>query len=271
MAHSSRPPTMSPGNTAAVVGLGQLGGVFAHALLRTGHTVVPVRRHDLLADVLGGADPSVTVICVGEDDLGTVLPEVPKPHRGRCVLVQNELLPDVWAPFDMTPTVAVVWFEKKVKTPILPILSTPVSGPMAGRIVDALKALDIPAHEVSQQALLHEMVLKNLYIVTANAAGLVLGGTTGDLATQHRGRATAIALEVFEIQRVRASETLGTDTGQALSTARDGLIDRLFEAFMADPLHGTKGRTAPVRLARALAQASSFGIATPELNACHAP
>lgn len=261
---------MSPGNTAAVVGLGQLGGVFAHGLLRTGHTVVPVRREDDLATTLSGADPSLVLICVGEDELGTVLTAVPEPLRGRCVLVQNELLPDVWAPFEMTPTVAVVWFEKKANTPVVPILSTPIAGPMTARVVDALRALDIPAHQVSQDILLQEMVLKNLYIITANAAGLVLGGTTGALAEQHRARATAIALEVFAIQLARVTETLGEESAKTLSSSRDGLIDRLFDAFMADPQHGTKGRSAPVRLARALTHASTYGIAAPELLACRA-
>jgi ketopantoate reductase len=241
-----------------VIGLGELGGVFAHGLLRTGHRVIPVRRADDPKVVAQHVpDPALVAITVGEDDLTPALQTLPARWHASVLLVQNELLPRAWAPLDAVPTVAVVWFEKKKTTPIVPILPTPVAGPRAALVVDALRALDVPAVAIDDEALPAALVSKNLYILTANLAGLVHGGTVGELWTTHRAHAEAVAREVLELQ----SALLGAPVDV------DARLADLGRAIEADPKHGARGRTAPARLARALRHAEELGVDVPTLRA----
>ena len=65
-----------------VIGLGQLGRVFAGGLLRTGHTVVPVNRGDDLFTVAHAhPDPALVLVAVAENDLHTVLAAMPGAWR----------------------------------------------------------------------------------------------------------------------------------------------------------------------------------------------
>jgi len=63
---------------AVVIGLGQLGRVFAGGLLRAGRTVVPVNRDDdMAALVQRHPAPELVLIAVGEADLHTLLAALP--------------------------------------------------------------------------------------------------------------------------------------------------------------------------------------------------
>jgi hypothetical protein len=272
---------------AVVIGLGELGGVFAHGLLRTGHRVIPVRRTDDPSAIARDVPrPALVAITVGEDDLAPVLRALPHTWHESALLVQNELLPRSWSSLHAPPTVAVVWFEKKKTTPIVPILPTPVAGPRAARVVDALRALDVPCESIDEEALPAALVSKNLYILTANLAGLAHGGTAsssrrgqpptvgassrrgqpptvgvsptvGELWTTHRAHAEAVAREVLALQ----SALLGAPVDV------DARLADLGRAIEADPKHGARGRTAPARLARALRHADELGVDVPTLRA----
>ncbi|HWR76163.1 MAG TPA: hypothetical protein VN283_03005, partial [Thiobacillus sp.] len=90
-----------------IIGLGQLGRVFAGGLLRTGHTVVPVNRGDDLFTVANAhPDPALVLVAVAENDLHTVLAAMPGAWRPHVALIQNELLPRDWEKYRYTdPTV----------------------------------------------------------------------------------------------------------------------------------------------------------------------
>lgn len=241
-----------------VWGLGEMGGVFAHAFLRLGRRVAPVTRQLDPASVARAIDdPELVLIAVGEGDLHHVLGQVPDAWRERLVLLQNELLPRDWERHGIERlTVASVWFEKKRTKPLHVVLPTIVAGPAASSVVDALAALDLPAEEVPEPRLLFELVKKNLYILTSNIAGLKVGGTVGELWTDHRALARDVAAEVLAIQAWLAGTAL----------PEHELIDGLVGAFEADPGHGCTGRSAPARLARALDHADAAGLAVPTLR-----
>jgi 3-hydroxyisobutyrate dehydrogenase-like beta-hydroxyacid dehydrogenase len=81
-------------STLIVIGLGQLGRVFAGGLLRTGCTVVPVNRGDDMAALAQRhATPEMVLVAVAETDLHTVLAALPDNWKSRAALIQNELLP----------------------------------------------------------------------------------------------------------------------------------------------------------------------------------
>lgn len=243
-----------------VIGLGQLGRVFAGGLLRSGHTVVPVNRgDDMLTVAHVHPDPERVLVAVAENDLHTVLAAMPGAWRPRVALIQNELLPRDWEKYRYTePTVISVWFEKKQGTDAKPLIPSPVAGPGARLLCDALTAIDLPCREVAPgHELLFELVRKNVYILTTNIAGLKTGGTVSQLWAQHESFARQVANEVIDVQ----------DALTGVAHDREKLIAGMLEAFDGDPDHGCTGRSAPARLARALAHADAFGLSVPTLRA----
>ncbi len=247
-------------NEVVVIGLGQLGRVFAGGLLRAGHTVVPLNRGDDMAALAHAHPaPALVLVAVAENDLHAVLAALPEVWKPRAALIQNELLPRDWQAHGYSdPTVISVWFEKKKGIDARPLIASPVAGPGAALLCRALTAIELPCREVALgDELLFELVRKNVYILTTNLAGLKTGGTVSQLWTQHEAFARQVANAVIDIQ-------------DALSGAqhdRAALIAGMLEAFDGDPDHGCTGRSAPARLARAIGHADKFGLDVPVLRA----
>jgi len=241
-----------------IIGIGEMGGVFARAFLRTGHVVVPVTRGVRPASIAATVpSPRLVLVAVGEADLQPVLSEIPAGWESHLCLIQNELLPRDWERHDIVePTIAPVWFEKKPGRPVGVVLPTPTFGPGAELVASALESIVIPAEQPPAADLVYELVKKNLYILTANIAGLVTGGSVGALWDDHRDLAVSVAAEILDIQQQL--------TGTVLDRPR--LLQGLAAAFAADPDHGATGRSAPVRLARAIGQAAEFGVPSPRLD-----
>jgi len=248
-----------PTNEVVVIGLGQLGRVFAGGLLRTGYSVIPVNRGDDMAALAQAhRAPELVLVAVAENDLHTVLAALPDVWKPRAVLIQNELLPRDWLAHGLIePTVISVWFEKKKGIDAKPLIASPAAGPGAALLCRTLTSIDLPCREVALgDALLFELVRKNVYILTANIAGLKTGGTVSQLWAQHEAFARQVANEVMDIQ----------DALTGVAHDRDKLIAGMLEAFDGDPEHGCTGRSAPARLARALTHADAFGLPVPTLR-----
>lgn len=243
-----------------VIGIGELGAVFARGLLRSGHPVYPVTR-DMDMDKAAGdlPDPALVLLAVAEKDLHSTLAAIPAAWRARVALLQNELLPRDWQGADLRdPTVISVWFEKKKGMDSKVLLPSPVFGPGAGMLKQALESIDIPARILADvDALLFELVVKNVYILTTNIAGLVVGGSVSELWQQHEGLAREVAGDVIDIQEHLCGRHFD----------REALIKGLLEAFDGDPQHGCMGRSAPARLQRALAIADEAGLEVARLRA----
>lgn len=241
-----------------LVGVGEMGGVFARGLLRIGYPVYPVTRGDSMDETAGAVPkPEAVLVAVAEGDLHNVLEAIPLAWRDRVVLLQNELLPRDWEQYGLSPTVISVWFEKKKGQDAKVLVPSPVFGRRADLLAEALGSLEIPADVLEDdQRLLFELVRKNLYIVTTNVAGLITQGTVQDLRDNHRELMDDVATDVLDIQ--------GWLTGAEFD--RKALIDAMLVAFDGDPAHKCMGRSAPARLARAIAQADEAGLAVPTLR-----
>ncbi len=243
-------------NSVVVVGMGEMGSVFARGFLRAGHPVFSVTRNmdmTVVAEELATKqfDPQLVLIAVAEADLHSVLQKVPAAWRDRLVLLQNELLPGDWLQYDLDPTVVSVWFEKKKGMDSKVIIPSPVFGKHASYIAEALVSIDIATHVLqNSEALLFELVLKNVYILTTNIAGLKTGGNVGELWENHRNVAIAVAREVIELQQAL--------TGRDFDF--DALIRAMVNAFKGDSNHQCMGRSALARLARALDLAEKNGL-----------
>jgi ketopantoate reductase len=248
----------SMNKSVVVVGLGEMGSVFARGFLRSGNTVVPVIRgmemHTIAAEI---TDPALVLIAVGEADLHGQLAKVPEAWKDRLVLLQNELLPRDWQQYGFDPTVISVWFEKKKGQDSKFIIPSPVYGKHAQQLADALASIDITTKILEDEAaLLHELVLKNVYILTSNISGLQVGGNVGQLWDDHKTFAQSVATDVIRLQ-----EAL---TGKILN--HQALIDDMVAAFDGDREHMCMGRSAAMRLQRALILAKENNLSLPMLE-----
>jgi len=245
-----------------LIGVGEMGGVFAKGLLKMGHPVYPIGRGVDLADVVKDVpDPQAVVVAVGEKDIHSVLETIPQGWRDRLVLLQNELLPRDWQSHNIeNPTVISVWFEKKPGQDAKVIIPSPVFGPHADLIKEALGVINIDCNVVaSDDELLSELVIKNVYILTVNIAGLEVGGTVGELWAQHQDLARAVAGDIMDIQFHLIEKELD----------REKLIEGMVNAFNGDLDHKCMGRSAPARLERAITQADEFGLEAERLRAIY--
>ena len=246
-----------------VIGIGEMGGVFAKGFLRCGHPVYPVTRNMNLSDAVKQIpDPMLVLVAVAEKDLSEVLADIPEKWRGRLGLLQNELLPSDWKRYEISnPTVISVWFEKKKGQDVKILIPSPVYGPGAGILADSLKSIDIPSRILSDEdALLIELVLKNVFILTLNIAGLAIGGGTVEtLWFENNELARSVAHEVIDLQTSMTQVALPDDR----------LIEGLEKAIKADLNHKCMGRTAAERLNRTVKIADKAGLAVPQLRKIH--
>lgn len=236
-----------------------MGGVFARGLLRIGCPIYPVTRSmDIDTAAKNTPNPALVLVTVVENDLHSVLKKLPKVWHDRVGLLQNELLPRDWRAHSLQqPTVIVVWFEKKKGQDYKVIIPSPVHGPCTALIAQALQSLDIPCQSLrTQDDLMFELVRKNVYILTTNIAGLVTGGTVGELWARHEELARQVANEVMDIQAWLTAAKL----------PRESVIAGMVDAFNADPQHQCTGRSAPARLTRALQFADEARLSVPKLR-----
>lgn len=250
---------MSLKQPIVLIGVGEMGSVFARALLRQGHPVYPVTRQTPQSEIAAQLpNPEMVLVAVAEKDLHAVLEQIPSAWRDDIALLQNELLPRDWKQHQLLdPTVISVWFEKKKGRDSKVLLASPTYGPKAQLLVDSLATLEIPARVVDSEAeLLFELVLKNVYIVTTNVSGLLTNGTVHELWRDHRELAVEVANEVMDIQ--------ASLTGAEPNRAR--VLEGMVKAFEADPDHKCMGRSAPERLRRAIHQADAAGLSVPRLR-----
>jgi hypothetical protein len=243
-----------------VLGIGELGSVFARAFLKNNHPVYPITRATDIDELRSLIDPEFILVCTGEGELQSALKSIPNAWKDRVAMMQNELLPRDWATHNfINPTVISVWFEKKKGMDSKVLISSPVFGPKAQILVASLALIDIPAHVLtSQDELLFELVLKNLYILTTNIAGLLIEkeATVEDLHNQHPNLMHKISNDILSLQAQL--------TGQTFDAQK--LEQSIIQAFKGDLTHKCMGRSAPARLKRTLELAKSFNLSLPTLE-----
>jgi len=242
-----------------IIGLGEMGSVFAPAFLKAGHPVIPVTRQQPMLKVAEEyPQPELVLIAVGEKDLPDTLAQLPQAWADSVVLLQNELLPRDWQDKGLTgPTIISVWFEKKPGMDYKVLVPSPVHGRKAEIIRQALATLDIPVEVMgNEDDMLFELVRKNMYILTTNICGLQVGGTVKQLWDEHPILMNRVFDDVLEIQQALTDKCFN----------RDQLLNAVLEAFDGDPDHQCMGRSAPDRLKRALQIAANLNLHCDQLQ-----
>jgi hypothetical protein len=143
------------------------------------------------------------------------------------------------------------------------LISSPAFGPKAQTLADSLALIDIPAHVVANKdELLFELVLKNLYILTTNIAGLAIhssplggmaiesGANVNDLRNNHLQLMREVSIDILKLQTALTGKNFDDEA----------LEQGMIEAFEGDLEHGCMGRSAPARLNRALQLAQEFNL-----------
>ncbi len=260
--HSQSCLSPGVGRNVAIIGLGQLGSLFAQAFLRCGFSVTPVLREQTVGQTITGS-PELIVCAVGEDDVASVLEQVPDTLLDRVVLLQNELRPAVW--FERYafqhvkgPTLCIIWFEKKGDRPAHVVLPSVLFGPRTDLMKQAFGRLDLPARVAQNEIeLQHELALKNLYILGLNFTGLAGRQRAGELLREPS------ELDVLVPELLALEQTGLTRLGISVTLDGGALRADLNRAIAADPEHGCAGRSAPARLARTLGIAEGWGVDLP--------
>jgi hypothetical protein len=240
-----------------IIGMGQLGGVFARGFLKSGYPILPILPSTSFKEVLKNyPEPAFALLAVGKGDLPPLLTELPNFLRERTGLLQNELVPKDWEEFGIAPTVLVVWFEKKHRQPIIPLRPTLIFGPHSHLVAEALNALDLAYRILKhEQEFISQLALKNLFILTTNIAGLVGDDTVGELFQNHPRLVRQVFLELSSIQEVNINKKLD----------HEQLWKNLKDIVNTYPDHASKGRSALERLHRTLHQADELGMSVPQL------
>lgn len=242
-----------------IIGMGEMGGVFARGFLKSGHPVYPLgRQQDIQHEASSIPEPELVLIAVGESDLSDVLQNIPQSWRKKLVLLQNELLPEDWIKHGISdPTIISAWFEKKPGQDFKVLIPSPVFGPHATLVEEVLCSLNIPVNIIeNEEKILSELVTKNLYILTTNICGLETGGNVKQLWDLHSILMNKVFDDVLAIQQHLCAATFN----------RDPLLSAVLNAFDGDPDHQCMGRSAPQRLSRALQIAADAGLEVPELQ-----
>ncbi len=242
-----------------VIGMGELGSVFARGFLRLGYPVQGITRNTSTQSIANNLpSPEAVLIAVGEADIHQAIADCPIEWQDKIILIQNELLPRDWEDSTLIqPTVISVWFEKKKGMDSKILLPSPVFGRHASLVLKALKSLDLKAVQLnSMTELSYELIRKNLYILTTNIAGLVGGGTVQSLKDNHQAVMNEVASEILDIQDYLTEQ----------KNNRTSLMTGLLEAINADPEHKCMGRSAPTRLIRALKFADKANLKVPKLR-----
>jgi len=245
-----------------VLGMGELGALYATAALKLGLTVTPGTRSHAVDWTAVPRDTPV-LVAVGEDAVVPVLRSVPLVHRDNVILLQNELFPQVWkAALVEEPTVMVPWFSKKKGKLVELSRPTLMHGRWAPLLEDLHRTLGIPSTVTGHAAQRDEgLVAKYTFILTINVLGVAKDLTLGTWLQQDAATVHA----VLEDARTLGEALLGARVDE--NTVRTQVLEAF--AFLAN--HPARGRTAAARVQRARAQAQLHHVTIPAVERLSAP
>lgn len=241
------------------MGLGELGRLFGRAALSAGLRVTPVLRGAPASRWSGVAVTAPVLMMVGEGALADAVGQVPVHAREHLVLVQNELLPASWQALGLaSPTVLVFWSNQKAGRPLEVGRRSAVYGPHAETVAALHAVLEVPCEVLADQtALALELCAKLAFILAINTLGLAEERTVGAWLEADRREVDAVVDDALTLAEARLGEPIDRAAGRAA----------VVDAMTRLATMGARGRSAPSRLARALAQAEALGVQLPSISA----
>lgn len=242
-----------------VFGVGQLGRLFGGAALRLARPVYPITRSMNPGEVWRAAPADTPLlVAVDEASLPEVLASIPPDRRREVILLQNEIFASTWERAGLEQVTALAfWTLCKPGQPQLVGARSAVHG-RHGPLVAALhEALDIPCVVLgSERERDAELAAKYALILTINGLGVKADRRVGEWL--ERGEEVS---SLMEEACALGSRLAGLPASTEVS--RD-LVWGALERMSAMP---ARGRSAPVRVQRALASARTLGVRVPSLEA----
>ncbi|MFT3928095.1 MAG: hypothetical protein QM778_36540 [Myxococcales bacterium] len=248
-----------------VMGIGELGQLYATAALKRGMRVIPVTRAARPEVALQGIPlDTPLLVAVGEADLEPALESLPKPRLDSIILLQNELFPSLWQRFSERATVMVPWLLKKKGEPLLVARSTPVYGQFAELAQALHESLGFAVDRLPDMAALEQAIVdKYAFILSVNALGLMRDIRLGEWLKDGPQEVQVLAREAAVLGSRLVSEGARSPSNQPID------LNQTVAQVHAGMLHmagmRAKGRTAPDRVRRALEHAGRFRLNTPAL------
>jgi hypothetical protein len=241
-----------------VIGVGELGQLYAGGALREGLQVTPARRGDDLRAVLAQVPAGTPLlVAVGESALPDVASALPEDRKADAILIQNELFESRWRKHGLDgPTLAIPWVLKKKGLPVTVLRSTPLFGKHAGTMERIHAALGLPTECLpDRNALNAALVSKYAFILTINVLGVLEDRSVGEWLDGGGPQVRAVAGDAIQLAEAYAETPV--DGALVLNEILEGM-----EGLRPFP---ARGRTAQARLERALKDATGFGLTLPEL------
>lgn len=263
MVTESKNPLFSPKegaslqNPIVIIGLGQLGETFSKSWHQLGYPIVPVRRRQTLPEAFD-QKPQAVLIATGERDLPSVLATLSPGLKDRAILLQNELVPRIWAPYLTTPTLAAIWFEKKPGITLHSLRPSVAYGPQVHLLSTAFEVLNQPLQSVdTYEHMVVELMIKNTFILATNIYGLVSPGPLKNfISPRHRTRVQQLLNEICPLQSCLTGLMCPVDR-----TSHD-----IWEVIAKNAELVVPGRSALDRLHRTITTARQSNLFTPELD-----
>jgi hypothetical protein len=241
-----------------VLGVGELGKLFAGAALAEGLQVTPITRGVTPAHVLSARPPHAPIlVSVGEDALERALDSLPASRHDDAVLVQNELWPSVWQSRGFRPSLMLPWVLQKPGLPRTVVGTTPVFGAHADLLGALCRRLAIPSAPITEPEVPQALADKYTFILVINALGCWRDELLGRFLADAQPQITALCQE--------ASALSAALLGAPVDPARSHRLT--LDAMAAMASVRARGRTASARVARALGHAADHGLDVPALRA----
>ncbi|PSR26162.1 MAG: hypothetical protein C7B46_20200 [Sulfobacillus benefaciens] len=238
-----------------VIGMGQLGTLFADAWIQLGQSTLTIRREQRVNQDIA---PRAVLIATGEQDLPPVLASLPHFWRSHVILIQNELVPQIWVPYTDQPTLVAVWAEKKPHIEVHSLRSSVVFGPHTDLVADAFAAMNQPLSVAKDYSdMLLELSIKNIYIWATNIYGLSNPGSLGQLAAEpHAAVLESLMAELCQVHSAVAG----------YYCAPQRIIPIIWHIIHTNADLKIPGRSARTRLERVMSAVHQHSLATPELS-----
>jgi hypothetical protein len=244
-----------------VLGVGELGRLFAGAALAEGLHVTPITRGVTPAHVLAGRPPHVPIlVAVGEDALERALDSLPAARRDDAVLVQNELWPSVWQSRGFRPSLMLPWVLQKPGLPRTVVGTTPVFGAHAAMLGALCARLSLPCVGITEREVPQALADKYTFILVINALGCWRDELLGRFLTDAQPQIAALCQEASALSAALLDAPLDPVRSHRLT----------LDAMEAMASMRARGRTASLRVDRALGHAATHGLNVPALRACRA-
>lgn len=204
--------------TWTIIGAGRIGNALAERSRQKQRDVQVLTRQDDW-QVLAKAGKAPILVCTRNDDLDNVLQRVPKSRHHDLVFIQNGMIRPWLARHALhEATRGLLFFAVQTRgAPIDTGPPSPFHGRHAAAVVAELRALDIPAEEVSATDFAQWELEKLLWNCVFGLLCTAYDMTVGQVLEAHREEVVELATELLDVGQSALMADAPMDKGAVLT------------------------------------------------------